>query len=600
MIWIKTYLVQRFGFEFSTVGWLQGVIVVFSPLSSILFIYGIGTLLFRRHSQLVAILISFLSSLILFINLINYRYFNDFITIPMLLQSNQVSSLWSSVIALSHPYDLLIFMDTLALVLIYLFQKKRTTVFNPAKSMIVICLSVMLFSANVVLAEKVRPDLFTRIFDRQIVVKYMGAFNYLIYDAAVNIRLEAKKVFSSSTDLLPAQRFVQQTPQDSKAPEMFGIAKGRNVFLISMESMQDFVINKSINGEEVTPFLNQFIKDSFYFGQFYHQTGQGKTSDAEFIIDTSLYPLASGAVFFTHAHNTYHSTPKLLKENGYYSAVFHANNSSFWNRNQMYKTMGYERFFTSDNYQINKDNSVGWGLKDIPFFEQSVKLIRRLPQPFYCKLITLTNHYPFELNKKDRLIPLYKSNSRTLNRYIPTVRYMDEALKQFFAGIKAEGLYNNSIFILYGDHTGISQKHNKAMAKLLGVDHLTPLDQIQLQRVPLIIHIPGHKGKIIDTVGGQVDLKPTILHLLGIELKDSYNFGSDLFALNKPQFTVLRNNSFITDKYVYTNKKCFDKKAGKQTAAALCDPFKGKALNALKFSDDIIYGDLLRFQLKKE
>jgi lipoteichoic acid synthase len=562
--------------------------------------FGIGHLLFKRYSHLVAIVISFLSSLILFINLINYRYFNDFITIPMLLQSNQIGSLWSSVFALSHPYDPLIFVDTLALASVYLFQKKRVPVSSQVKSILVLNLAILLLITNVLMAEKIRPDLFTRIFDRQILVKYIGPFNYLIYDAVMNVRLESKKVFSNGRDLLTVQKFMQQIPQDLNDPKMFGIAKGRNVFLISMESMQDFVINKSILGQEVTPFLNGLIKDSFYFEQFYHQTGQGKTSDAEFIIDTSLYPLSTGAVFFTHAHNTYLTTPKLLKEHGYYPAVFHANNSSFWNRNQMYKTMGYERFYTSDDYKITKANSIGWGLKDIPFFEQSVELISQLPKPFYCKLITLTNHYPFKLNKKDQLIPLYTSKSKTLNRYIPTVRYMDKALMLFFDEIKAKGLYDNSIFILYGDHNGISQKHNKAMAKFLGIDKLTPLDQIQLQRVPLIIHIPGQKGKIIHTIGGQVDLKPTILHLLGIETKDRYNFGNDLFALNKPELTVLRNNSFITDKYVYTNKKCFDKTREKETNAAFCEQFKGKAMNSLKFSDDIIYGDLLRFQLNKE
>ncbi len=72
-----------------------------------------------------------------------------------------------------------------------------------------------------------------------------------------------------------------------------------------MESTQSFVINKKINGKEITPFLNEFIKDSFYFDNFYHQTGQGKTSDAEFIVENSLYPLDIGSVFFTHATNEY-------------------------------------------------------------------------------------------------------------------------------------------------------------------------------------------------------------------------------------------------------------------------------------------------------
>ena len=85
-------------------------------------------------------------------------------------------------------------------------------------------------------------------------------------------------------------------------------------------------MNQKVNGKEVTPFLNDLIKDSFYFNQIYDQTAQGKTSDAELMIDTSLYPLASGSIFVRRTENTYDSLTHILKENrDYYSAVFHGN-----------------------------------------------------------------------------------------------------------------------------------------------------------------------------------------------------------------------------------------------------------------------------------
>jgi uncharacterized sulfatase len=237
---------------------------------------------------------------------------------------------------------------------------------------------------------------------------------------------------------------------------------------------------------------------------------------------------------------------------------------------------------------------VGWGLKDISFFEQSMKMIESLPKPFYCKLITLTNHYPFTLEAKDRLIAEFTSTSGTLNRYIPSVRYMDEALKRFYEQVKAAGLYNNSMFVLYGDHNGISQKHNKAMAAFLGKKKITPFDHIQLQKVPLFIHIPGIPGQTIHTLGGQVDLKPTILHLLGLEAEHEVHVGNDLFGLNKPEFTVLRNGSFVTDKLLYTRNKCYDKASGEKADSASCEQLKEKAADSLSYSDNIIYGDLLR------
>src|SRR5699024_3953044 len=115
--------------------------------------------------------------------------------------------------------------------------------------------------------------------------------------------------------------------------------EGRNVIFISAESIQRFVIDDVLYGKEITPFLNELKEDhaTFYFDNFYQQTSQGKTSDSEFLTENSLYPLSSGAVFFTHAQNKYHAMTEMVKEKGYTSAVFHANTDSFWNRNQMYE-----------------------------------------------------------------------------------------------------------------------------------------------------------------------------------------------------------------------------------------------------------------------
>ncbi len=139
------------------------------------------------------------------------------------------------------------------------------------------------------------------------------------------------------------------------------------------------LLTKKINGKEITPFLNRFITDSYYFDNFYHQTGQGKTSDAEFIVENSLYPLDRGSVFFTHATNEYTATPEQLKKYGYYSAVFHSNDKTFWNRDIMYPALGYDRYFHLNDYVGTEQMSVGWGLKDKEFFEQSISKLKSLP-----------------------------------------------------------------------------------------------------------------------------------------------------------------------------------------------------------------------------
>jgi uncharacterized sulfatase len=600
MIWLKTYATHLFYFDLPVSGWRQQLILFISPVSSILVMLGLSLACFRNRSYIAILFVSMMSGFLLFVNMLYYRFFNDFITLPVLLRSTQLGQLRGSISELLRPSDFLVFVDTIILFLLIYRGNRRSVCVSRTHIVCMMIFAVSMFYLNLKMVDKIRPDLLTRTFDRQIVVKNIGAFNYLMYDTVVTAKMKAKTVSAGGKDLEIVKTYLESAPKDVLDPNMFGLAKGRNIFLISMESMQSFLLEKKIFDQEITPYLNSLLKNSFYFDQFYHQTGHGKTSDAEFIIDTMLYPLPSGAVFFTHSQNTYHSLPEQLKKNGYYPVVLHGNNKTFWNRDQMYKTMGYERFLSAENYSITKKNTVGWGLKDIPFFEQSMDKLRALPQPFYAKLITLTNHHPFELDPKDRLIPLYNSNSETLNHYIETVRYTDEALKHFFKMIKAAGLYDNSVFILYGDHYGISKKHKKVMAEFLGKEKLTAFDHVQLQQVPLIIHIPGVKGRKMSVVSGQIDLKPTILHLLGNDSDEGLGFGNDLFALNKPQFVVLRDGSFVTEHYVFTGNKCYSKPSGEKTDPALCEPFRKKAQNHLRYSDKVIFGDLYRFMMDEK
>lgn len=150
----------------------------------------------------------------------------------------------------------------------------------------------------------------------------------------------------------------------------------------------------------------------------------------------------------------------------------------------MYEAFGIDRFYDVDSYQVNEQNSTGWGLKDIDFFDQSIDYLKKLKAPYYSTFITLTNHFPFEIDPKDQLIDEYDSSSAILNRYVTTVRYQDEAIKNFFDRMKEEGLYDNTMFVLMGDHYGISEAHHQAMAELLKKDEITPYDAVKLQRVP--------------------------------------------------------------------------------------------------------------------
>ncbi|PLS15244.1 hypothetical protein CVD28_23230 [Bacillus sp. M6-12] len=594
-LWIKTYIAYKTSFDIDIENWTQEIILFINPLSFILFILGVSLFLKEKNRNRYILITSFIITAVLFANLVFYRFFNDFLTIPVLFQTSNMSDLGGSVTELISVTDLFYFIDILLLAILlkvkpdFISFTRSGKLDRRAYFLVAVAISFL----NLGLAETERPQLLTRTFDREILVKNIGTYNYHLYDVFLQSKSSAQRAMADGSELADIENYVRanyKKPND----ELFGAAKGKNLIVVSMESTQNFVINRKINGQEVTPFLNKFIKESYYFDNFYHQTGQGKTSDSEFLLENSLYPLGRGAVFFTHSQNEYKALPEILGEKGYFTSVLHANNKSFWNRDIMYKSLGYERFYDNNDFIETEENSVNWGMKDKEFFKQSIQHLTEMPQPFYAKFITLTNHFPFTLAEEDRSIDEYTSDSKTLNRYFPTVRYTDEALEQFINDLKEKGLYDDSVIVIYGDHYGISENHNGAMGQLLGKE-ITPFDSTQLQRVPLIVHIPGQEGKTISRVSGQIDLKPTILHLLGVETKDNIEFGADLLSKEKMDFTVLRDGSFITKDYVYTRDTCYNKATGEPIEDTACEPYMEKAKQELEYSDKIIYGDLLRF-----
>lgn len=128
---------------------------------------------------------------------------------------------------------------------------------------------------NLGLSEAERPQLLTRSFDREMLVKNISLFNFHIYDGVLQSKQSAQRALADSNSLTEIENYVTANAKDTNK-NLFGAAKGRNVILVSLESTQSFVINEKVNGKEITPFLNDFIKESYNFSNVYHQTGQGK------------------------------------------------------------------------------------------------------------------------------------------------------------------------------------------------------------------------------------------------------------------------------------------------------------------------------------
>lgn len=593
MFWGKMYYIQSNIFALNVENTNEAFILAFNPLSSIFLIFGLGILLAGRRGMMVSYI---LGSILLYVNILFFREYTDFITIPMLNQVANLADLGGSITTIISATDAFLFVDVLiAAFLLFYLKPERLTQFKPKRreGLVLAIIAIPLFLVNLQWAETERTDLLQRTFDRTMLVKYIGLINYHVYDAVIQGKTEMKKTLADSNELVPVINYLNENKQkDSNYLE--GVAEGKNVIAISLESTQTFVVDNKLHGQELTPFFNDLKEEGIYFDNFYHQVKQGRTSDSEFLLANSLYPTNRGAVFFTHSQNEYKGLASLLGKNGYFTSVMHANDKTFWNRNVMYDSLGIDEFFSKEDYNVTPEKSHGWGYLDEYFFSDSLDKMKQMEEPFYTKMITLTNHYPFSLPEEKQLIEEGETSSGTLNRYFQTIRYQDKVLKQFIKNFKKSELYDDTILLIYGDHFGISENHQKAMGEYLGKD-INEFEQFQLQRVPLLIYGKGIEGQVNHTVGGQIDLRPTLTNLLGIEDPNPVLFGNDLLDKDRRELMITRDGNFASEKYVGIQGVCYDRQTGEEVEAKACEELFKKAQEELEMSDSVIYGDLLRY-----
>ncbi|MFB4167347.1 LTA synthase family protein [Virgibacillus sp. JSM 102003] len=602
LLWLKTYLTYIYEFNLDIQNSMQEFLLFFNPLSSALVFLGIALFAKGKRAGIWIIVIDFLMSFLLYANVVYYRSAADYITLPTLTQTANFGSLGGSIASLVAWHDLFYAADIILLIALFIWSRTSwsDSRLKLRKPVLVLAAGIMAFAVNLQLATDDRPELLTRTFDRNYIVKYLGSYNFAIYDAIQTAQSSRQRVFADSSDITVVENYT--TAKYAKPnPNLFGVAKGKNIIKIHLESFQSFLIDYKLHGEEVTPFLNSLVhnqrKNFTYYDNFFHQTAQGKTADAELILDNSLYPLPQGAAFVTKGQNTYQALPAILKQNqNYTSAVFHGDNKTFWNRDEIYKQFGIDNYFHAKYYDMNKDNVINYGLKDKPFFKQSMSMLKSLEKPFYAHMMTLTHHHPYKISDKEASIKPANTGDPSVDRYFQTARYLDESLRQFFSDLKEAGLYKDSVIMIYGDHYGISENHNKAMKQITG-EKITDFKHTQLQRVPFMIKVPGVEGKgTVHEYSSQIDVMPTLLHLVGIKANKYIQFGTDMFSKDHKDFVAFQDGDVVTPEYTFASGEFYDNDTGKKLEPTEeMKEMKKKAHHELKLSNKVLYGDLLRF-----
>ncbi|MFT8756732.1 LTA synthase family protein [Leuconostoc pseudomesenteroides] len=613
LVWLKMFAEYHMNFNLGAEGATQQFLLFLNPIPTAIIFISIALYFRGALSYWLAIIFNLIQSAWLFANMLYYREFSDFLSMGILGSGSSTgNNLGKSIAAIIHWTDYLVFIDIIILIALVIFKQLTIDRKGVQKKFAILTtlFGVILMFVDYGIASTNRSGLLTRSFDNNYIVKYLGLNEYAVFNAVQTYNQTESRKRAKPTDLAKVKKFVATRKLPDNI-QYYGTQKGKNVFMIHLESFQQFLIDYKVDGQEVTPNLNKFYHDqnTLSFDNFYNQVGQGKTSDAEMMQENSLFGLATGSAMVKYGtNNTFESLPAILGQRGYTTAAFHGDVASFWNRDNTYKSFGYDYFFSKSYYpNANKANyNVGYGMKDKIFLRDSAQYIEQLPQPFYAKLITVTNHYPYDLDNQNIDFPATKTGDNTVDGYVQTAHYLDQSFGELMAYLKKVGLYNNSVFVLYGDHYGISENHQPAIAQLLGKDKVTNYDLANFQKVPFMIHATGLKGGIDHTYGGEIDMMPTLLDLLGVPDDGMTMFGQDMLSSDYKGKVVFRDGDWITPTYTKFNNQYFNTQTGQQVTESsdkqlkkVAKTMSDYATKVLGYSDDVITGDLLRFDTSR-
>ena len=294
----------------------------------------------------------------------------------------------------------------------------------------------------------------------------------------------------------------------------------RNVVVILMESMSAHLMQTFGHETSLTPFLDSLWQQSLSFSHFYSSgihTNHGMYSSLYSFPAMMKRNAMKGSVI-----PVYSGLPTVLKENGYHNMFFMTHESQYDNMNAFFRTNGFDDIYSQENYPADKVVN-GFGVQDDFLFQYALPVLDRQAQsgqPFFSVLLTISNHPPYIIP------PYFHPRSRTTEEQI--VEYADWSIRNFMTEALKRPWADNTLFVLLGDH-----------GKLVGTPECESPQSYN--HIPLMIYGRDIAPRIVDAYGGQVDLAPTLLGLLGIGYVQN-DFGVDLLKEKRPYMYFTADN----------------------------------------------------------
>lgn len=588
LLCIKTYnLYDLSGFKDS-----YSINTILMTILLSMIIFSLGILFKSDKKQLIySIIMSTILGLLLFGNRIFFTYNKTFLSlfqIKSIFYANEIGSAMKSFYKIN---DIFFFIDTFIFIAItiiskvsYMFRKntkrnkENTSISLHVKNsnrlikqsktvailtyILLLLIGLLGFLNSVLVVDE--ADAATS-HGRVKLMKEKSIWDYYFQDSKLFFKRDSSSNFIEKNKM---QEYFNALNKEKKEldkdtyVDITNLAEGKDIYILQLESFQNFLINKKINGKEITPNLNKFAKENIYFSNFHSQSCVSNTSDAEHASSTSLYPFINYSLYQFYDSYKSENIYSLAKEKDYYTSFMHANVGYFWNRKNVYTNMGVEKLEFIDSYKDNSQYIHNW-IADYNFLQENVDKIKSYPKDKnkFVYMTLVSSHLPFDLNdleeKKSQFVDIdvgeYKDT--VYGNYLESANYVDKAFGAFLERLESENMLNNSIILVYGDHFGIPRDNVEYREDMLLNNTLDNIDYNHTN-VPCIMKIEGINGLEIKEAKSQLDIKPTIAKLLDVE--DKYSFGTNLFTKKNEVIFATGNYIFENKFYVSSNNQIRD------------------------------------------
>lgn len=535
-----------------------------------------------------------------------FRYYGDVLSVSALKGSTQIRRVLPSITALIRPGDFALLLDVAVGVFLYPAIQMSSPNTGPARIYVALALAAAGLATAIPAVRLVAADpeeVFEYVFQRREIVSAIGLLAYHVYDAAAHLTYSLAGRWGVSAE---DRKLVANLMATRRRPAVnsghFGLGSGKNIILISAESLQGFLVGLEFGGHPVAPNLTAFSRECIQFTRFFDQTHLSTTADAEFLALQSLYPMVRGAVATRYPANDFRALPTVLAEHGYLTLSACAEPSDFWNMGQMHPRLGFQQSWFRSAYK--DDVKIGVGLADEAFFVQSASRLANIDQPFFAYLITSSAHHPYDLPPTHCAFDAGPLEGTLVGRYLQSVHYFDQAFGRFLDALRDSGVLERSVLVVFGDH----QAHLSDQPELPGIlaanGRVPPdtrvLSAVQRWKVskdvPFLIRLPGAaSAHVCDSAGGHLDIAPTLLALAGLEDGlGSVMLGRDLLS-GGVRPVLFRDGGVATENTVFLrgSDTTFDLATGNAVPAGDAAAAAALASKEFRASDAIIRGNLI-------